>query len=105
MKFYHLFLEHLNSILVPCYFKSITGLDCPGCGIQTAFLLLLKGDLVSSFFSYPALIPILISAGLYIGMKIKPRLVNDNFFKYAVLLSCLLIALNYGIKWYHLEVF
>lgn len=37
--------------LLPCLFKSITGLSCPGCGIQRSFLLLLNGDIAASFRS------------------------------------------------------
>ena len=45
---------------LPCPFKRLTHIDCPGCGLQRSFVLLLKGDVSDSFFMYPALIPLLL---------------------------------------------
>ena len=44
---------------LPCLFKSITHFDCPGCGLQRSFILLLSGNMAGSFTIYPALLPIL----------------------------------------------
>lgn len=43
-----------------CTWKSRFGVDCPGCGMQSAFIELLKGHLVESVRIYPALIPMII---------------------------------------------
>lgn len=53
-------LDWLEEHLLPCPFKSLTGMDCPGCGLQRSFMLLLRGDLSSSFHLYPALFPLLL---------------------------------------------
>lgn len=52
-------LEWLEAHQLPCWFRSITGMECPGCGFQRALLLLLKGEVKASFLAYPALIPLL----------------------------------------------
>lgn len=41
-----------------CYFKSVTGLDCPGCGLTRAFSFLLKGHLRAAI-GMNALAPVL----------------------------------------------
>lgn len=46
--------------MLPCYFKALSGLDCPGCGFQRSVLELTKGNFVRSFELYPAASPILI---------------------------------------------
>jgi uncharacterized protein DUF2752 len=55
------------SLLVPqgwlnglplCYFKYVTGLDCPGCGLTRAFSLLFKGHLRAAI-GMNALAPVL----------------------------------------------
>ena len=46
--------------LIPCIFKSLFGFECPGCGIQRSFILLIKGQLQESLEMYPALIPLII---------------------------------------------
>jgi hypothetical protein len=45
---------------VPCFFKKCFGIECPGCGIQRAFVSLLKGNIWESFRLYPALIPMIL---------------------------------------------
>lgn len=42
-----------------CSWKSHFGVECPGCGMQTAFIELLKGHLAESILIYPALIPLM----------------------------------------------
>jgi hypothetical protein len=43
-----------------CSWKQYLGIECPGCGIQTALIQLLKGELVSSLVTFPALIPMML---------------------------------------------
>lgn len=43
-----------------CSWKKTFGVDCPGCGMQTAFIELLKGHFAESIRIYPALIPIIL---------------------------------------------
>ncbi|MGQ3014860.1 MAG: DUF2752 domain-containing protein [Flavobacteriales bacterium] len=46
--------------MLPCAFKTFTGHECPGCGIQRAFQALLQGNLQESIQLYPPLIPMLL---------------------------------------------
>ncbi len=54
-----LFINWLQNHLLPCPFKYLTGIDCPGCGFQRSFLALLQGNLHKSFLFYPPAIPLL----------------------------------------------
>jgi hypothetical protein len=47
-----------TSWMLPCISKQITGMDCPGCGIQRSISLFFQGQFSESFLMYPALIPI-----------------------------------------------
>jgi hypothetical protein len=49
-------IDWLQAHQLPCMFKSITHFDCPGCGLQRSLLLLLRGDMVNGFKTYPALL-------------------------------------------------
>ena len=52
-------INWLESHQLPCYYKKLLGIECLGCGMQTAFILLLKGELIESLKTYPALIPVM----------------------------------------------
>lgn len=42
-----------------CSWKHYFGIECPGCGMQTAFIELLKGNLAESLRVFPALLPMI----------------------------------------------
>src|SRR4051794_14417715 len=69
----HLILiKWLQDHLLPCPFKYVTGIDCPGCGFQRAVVALIQGNFHKSFLFYPAAIPLIIFFGYGIA---------DGFFK------------------------
>jgi hypothetical protein len=47
--------------MAPCGLRWLLGIDCPGCGMQRAFVALLRGDLISSFRYNAATLPFLIT--------------------------------------------
>lgn len=54
----------IESNLLACPFKSFTGIDCPGCGIQRSIIAIFQGNFFSSIKIYPATIPIFALLGL-----------------------------------------
>lgn len=38
----------LTQLAIPCFFRTITGWKCPGCGITTLFYSLLSGDVMGA---------------------------------------------------------
>ena len=52
------FIDWLEERQLVCFYKSTFGVECPGCGIQRAFIALLRGDILESIKLFPALIPI-----------------------------------------------
>jgi len=50
----------LEARMKPCSFKEMTGIECPGCGLQRSVIELLKGNLWESIRLYPALIPVMV---------------------------------------------
>ncbi|MGZ3899569.1 MAG: DUF2752 domain-containing protein [Bacteroidia bacterium] len=67
-------IEFLERNLFSCSIKSITGIECPGCGMQRAFIALLRGDILSSLNFNPSLIPFLLTVlyvTLHLGFNFK----------------------------------
>ena len=52
--------DWLEKHSLPCFYKKLTGMDCPGCGAQRALIELIRGNIFTSFTLYPALIPLLV---------------------------------------------
>lgn len=67
---YSSLVDCLERNLLPCGVKQLTGLNCPGCGLQTAFVALLRGDIAGSIGANPALIP-LIGLFVFVSIHIK----------------------------------
>ena len=83
-------IDFLEAHLLPCAVKQVTGLCCPGCGMQTAFIALLRGDLLLSLTANPALIPCLFTLG-YAGLHIRADFRNGA--RNTVILFCSTAAL------------
>jgi len=52
-------IQWLEGHQLPCFYKKFLGIECLGCGMQTAFIHLLKGEFRESINTYPALMPVL----------------------------------------------
>ncbi len=46
--------------MLPCFNKTIFGVECPGCGSQRALYLLLEGKFLEAFKMYPPIFTLII---------------------------------------------
>ena len=53
-------ISWLENNMLSCPYKKYFGFDCFGCGMQRSIVSLLKGNVIESFFFYPALIPMIL---------------------------------------------
>jgi len=86
---------------MPCPFKYLTGLDCPGCGFQRAFIALVQGDIHKSFSIYPPAIPLLIFfiygiVDHYLKLDNQKSVVKKSLF----IIAGTIVLVSYGIKIY-----
>lgn len=87
--------------MLTCPIKSVTGFDCPGCGIQRSFIALLKGNFKESFHLYPALLlvlSILIIVAVHIIFKLKH---GAAIVKYGYIFTTVVILTTYVFKMMH----
>jgi len=84
--------------MLPCMYKSIFGIDCPGCGFQRSCIALLRGHWKESLAFYPATIPILITA-IFLLLNIKYRFSKSKVIKNALYITVgIIIIVSYSIK-------
>jgi hypothetical protein len=91
-------MHWLQYHMLPCASKMLFGIDCPICGFQRAFILLLQGKFTESFSMYPPLLPCLlfmVILAIYVIRRqaIKPHLLRIS--SYALL--CIIFG-SYFIK-------
>ncbi|WP_062055146.1 DUF2752 domain-containing protein [Aquimarina longa] len=92
------FINYIESNLLQCPTKELIGVNCLGCGFQRSFILLIKGNLIESFLTYPALIPLLLMFG-YLITHLMLRFKNGaKTLQYFYILNSILIIINYFAK-------
>jgi len=84
--------------MMPCFYKQISGIDCPGCGMQRSFIDLLHGDFIASFKMYPALLPVLFTLGLTVAHLYFKFKNGAIFIKYSFIFTISIITISYIIK-------
>jgi hypothetical protein len=102
VSFNHLiFIKWLQDHLLPCPFKYVTGIDCPGCGFQRAVMALIQGDVYKSFLFYPAGIPLILFFAYGIAARFF-KLDNKNNIvkKTGYMIVGTIILVSYAIKLY-----
>lgn len=95
---YERFIEWLENNTMKCFYREYMGIECPGCGMQRAFIALLKGDIIESLTLYPALIPLLIMF-LFLPMHLIFKFKHGAaILKYLFFINITIIMVNYLYK-------
>ena len=91
-------IQWLEAHQLPCYYKKFLGIECLGCGMQTAFILLLKGDFLESFKTYPALLPVMAMILLLILHLIFKFRRGAFYIKISFIFTLTIMVVSYLIK-------
>ena len=92
------FLHWIENHMVPCLFKVLLGIECPGCGTQRSILELLKGHFMASLKLYPPLIFIIFCSLLTIAHIILKLKNGAVYVKYATFTTITIVFISYFIK-------
>lgn len=91
-------IEWLEKNSKPCYYKKQFGFECFGCGIQRAFIELLKGNIVESIKLYPALIPLILTLST-LALHLKFKFNNGAMtIKILFIITASIIVVNFVYK-------
>lgn len=91
-------IDWLEQHLFTCFFKAHFGLECPGCGLQRAFISLLRGHLSESLHYHAALIPFLFTILLLIGQIILKRENGGKYVMWAFILTCTVTMVQFVVR-------
>ncbi len=92
------FIHWLENHSLPCLYKSIFGIECPGCGTQSAIIALLKGNLRESFLAWPPLLPMMFMM-LYLILFLIFRFKHGlQLLKITFIINAIILTVNYIYK-------
>lgn len=95
------FADPIGSGFAPrCFFKSVTGYDCPGCGFQRALSAALHGDFVGAWHYNPFIFFAIPVAIVYVVAEASParfRKLHAFLMSLPVTLSLLVIIILWWI--------
>ncbi|WP_370633635.1 DUF2752 domain-containing protein [Pedobacter sp. Leaf250] len=93
--------DWLQNHLIPCPFKALTGINCPGCGFQRSLIALLQGNISKSWTLYPSTIPLIILF-LIVGVLYSFPIKNKDFIiKILIIIVGNFVMVSYLIKMIH----
>lgn len=84
--------------MIPCFSKTLFGVECLGCGTQRAFILILKGEFIAAFKMYPAiytLIPFFLFISLHFIDKSRKY---TSYIKWFAIINGIIMITSYLIK-------
>ena len=92
----------MDEYMIPCFSKKLFGIDCFGCGIQRAFVLLMQGEFEAAFYMYPAIYSMILFF-VAIGLQLIQK--NKNYHVWIVSLgiitaTIMVVSYFYKIMYY-----
>ena len=91
-------MSSIEDYLIPCLNKKLFGLECLGCGMQRATVLVFQGEFTAAFKMYPAIFTIFILA-FFLIFNFFVKFKNDYKFKMGlIILNAIIIIVSYIIK-------
>ena len=94
----YVMLEWLETHQLPCLFREIFGIICPGCGFQRALLLLLRGEVGEAFCVWPGLLPLGVFIVLIIVRIAGIKKISERLLKNMGFVCLLMILISYLLK-------
>ncbi|MFY7741780.1 MAG: DUF2752 domain-containing protein [Flavobacterium sp.] len=88
----------MKEYMLPCLSKKLFGIDCFGCGIQRAVVLLFQGEFEAAFYMYPAIYTMLLFF-LFIGINFIDK--SRNYHKIIMTLgviTAIMMVISYFYK-------
>lgn len=90
----------MEEYMLPCLNKELLGVECPGCGIQRAFAMLLQGDFTGAFYMYPAIYTLMLLFAFLLATKFFTFRLANKIIILLMISSTVLILFNFLMKFF-----
>ncbi|MFC2147015.1 MAG: DUF2752 domain-containing protein [Eudoraea sp.] len=84
--------------MLPCMNKQLLGIECTGCGIQRAAVLLFHGEFVEAFKMYPAIYPLILLMGFLLLDNLMTIKYANKISIFLMIATVTTILINYILK-------
>lgn len=86
----------MEEYMIPCFSKSLFGVECLGCGTQRSLLLLFQGEFIAAFKMFPAIYTTLFFFGfLFLHLIDKSRNYSKIVISLAITNAIIMIVAYY----------
>lgn len=87
-----------EDFMLPCLNKKLFGIECLGCGIQRAVVLMFKGEFVAAFQMYPAIYTLFLLA-IFLIFNLFVKFKHSETIKMGLIaLNVIIVVIGYLIK-------
>ena len=84
--------------MLPCLNKKLFGIDCLGCGMQRATVLLFRGEFAEAFRMYPAIYTLILLA-VFLLINLRFQIPHAKLIKTSlIVINVLIIVISYFYK-------
>lgn len=92
------FLFNPEDLMLPCLSKKFLGMECFGCGLQRAVLLMFQGEFIQAFKMYPAIYTLILMFALLLIRNLTRVPHYSKLLYILVFTNLALIVGNYFLK-------
>jgi len=86
--------------MLPCMNNQLLGIECTGCGIQRAAVLLFHGEFVEAFKMYPAIYPLILLLGFLLLDNLMTIKYANKISIFLMIASVATILINFILKFF-----
>ena len=86
--------------MLPCMNKQLLGIECTGCGIQRAAVLLFHGEFIEAFKMYPAIYPLILLLGFLLLDNLMTIKYANKISIFLMIASVATILTNFILKFF-----
>lgn len=89
-----------EDFMLPCMNKQFLGIECTGCGIQRAAVLLFHGEFVEAFLMYPAIYPLILLLGFLLLDNLMTIKYANKISIFLMIATVTTILINFILKFF-----